>query len=132
MEQTESKNKKLVVVIAAVVAALVALGIILMVVFKGGKANLANLVGTWRQQGEAYIYEFKSNGTGSWREEDVEPAQNFTYNVTTQSDSNGKNKDVIEFKFENSDKSLYLPYRLDNGKLIIADSFGKEIVYDKE
>jgi uncharacterized lipoprotein YehR (DUF1307 family) len=83
------------------------------------KRNQNPLVGSWEHSG--YIYTFKDDNTGSYTAFGNE--MNFTY------DDDGSKVKIL-YK-GNTIPGTY-EYRIDGKKLIIKDSFGSDVVYQKK
>jgi hypothetical protein len=134
MEENKPKNTKMIAIIAAIAVAVVALVVVLIVVL-GGKKAAVGIVGKWAYaEGPNYIYNFREGGTGSYgycsddysAQECEDYASNFTYKLV---ENEGKKQ--IEFLYEGNTSPMTLDYKLEGDKLIITDSFGEEVPYNR-
>lgn len=84
-----------------------------------GKEKKAGLVGSWDYSG--FVYKFNEDKTGSYSVYSTEMP--FTY------EDKG---DKVSIKYENATVASEFEYRIEDNKLIIKDSFGKDVVYTKK
>ena len=77
------------------------------------------LEGTWANS--SYVYTFNNDGTGVY---DVAGTKmNFTYETEDG---------VISIQYEGQSAPLELNYKVGEKKLVITDSFGTEVEYEKQ
>ncbi len=133
MEESKPKNFKLIAIIAGAVVAVVAIIVILIVSLKGGAKGL---VGKWLYERESlpYVYTFNADGTGSYGLTTEESPRTFTYKLTDEKVEQGVKQGKIEFLYENDTTPLILDYRIENGekKLVVVDSFGNDVTYNRQ
>lgn len=77
------------------------------------------LVGTWDYNG--YVYTFNEDKTGTYLVWGTE--MKFTYETK-------ENK--ISILYEGNEEPLELEYRIEKNTLIVVDSFGSEVKYEKK
>lgn len=100
------------------------IGVILVLVssiliLTGCEKKAEGLVGKWAYG--SYVYEFKEDKTGTY---DVSGSMmNFTYE-----DKGTK----ISFLYTGNTVPMELEYRIEGNKLIIKDSFGKDVEYTRQ
>lgn len=152
MEENKPKNTKLIAIITAIAVAVITLVVVLIIVLSGGgkKAGIAGLQGKWKySDGVPYIYTFAAEGKGSYgycadvytAEECANYASDFTYvvhdgetKVYEDGEEEVPNKKVdgtIDFTYENTTSPMTLEYHIEGDKLIIYDSFGSPVEYDR-
>lgn len=78
------------------------------------------LVGSWTHSA-GYTYTFNKDKTGSYAYGETE--MKFTY------EDDGKK---VSIKYENSDNTLDLEYKIDGKTLTIKDSFGSDVEYTRK
>lgn len=81
--------------------------------------NTKPLVGSWEHSG--YTYKFNDDNTGAYMFYTTE--MKFTY------EDKG---DKVSIKYENATVPSEFEYRIEGNKLIIKDSFGKDVEYTKK
>lgn len=104
------------------------IGIILMLIASlfiltgCGKKDTNSIVGSWEYESSSgYIYKFNDDKTGSYTAFGQERA--FTY------EDDGTKLTIL---YEGDTVSGSFEYRIEDNKLIIKDSFGKDVVYVKK
>ena len=75
------------------------------------------LYGQWAHS-SGYVYTFRGDGTGSYARGDS--AMTFTYTVQG---------DQLSILYDGNTSPFVTTFRVENGSLIILDSFGSEVVY---
>ena len=86
-----------------------------------GNNNKASLVGTWDYEGGRYIYTFNEDGTGVYDAAGTE--LEFTYK---------DNGNSIEMTYDNTTEPSVYEYRIEGDTLIIKDSLGSDVKYNKK
>ena len=86
---------------------------------KKTQAKGANLIGSWTWEGGIFVYNFKKDGTGSYKT--GSEAKYFTYKVKN-------NKVVINYKGEGK---ITMPYTVDGKTLIMKDVNNDDVIYYK-
>lgn len=118
----EKKDKKMSsgVIAAICVAVVVVICIIVAVVMMGkNKGNVSGLVGTWKYgSSSSFVYTFNADGTCAYA------GRNCTYT---------DNGDSVEILYDGDTLSSTYGYRIeDNKTLHIEDSFGSEVIYERQ
>lgn len=119
-EKTEKKKMNLGVIIAICAAVAVIACVIVVVVVTGGSKDKANgLVGSWKYgSSSSFVYTFNDDGTCSYA------GRNCTYT---------NNGDSVEILYDGDTASQTYGYRIeDNKTLYIKDSFGSDVVYERQ
>lgn len=83
--------------------------------------NVAPLVGSWEYQGGGYTYIFNEDLTGEYKFGNS--SMKFTY------EDKGEQ---VAIKYENTTSPNEFRYKIDNGVLIIKDSFDNDVRYYKK
>ncbi len=85
-------------------------------------ADMKAIVGSWpHESAKEYVYTFKEDKTGDYTMGDQKKA--FTYNI-----EDGK----LKILFKGDSAAFENVYRIEGNKLIIKDSFDKDVVYVKK
>jgi len=79
------------------------------------------VVGKWEYQ--SYVYTFNEDKTGNYDYGNSGKGMEFTY------EDNGTELSIL---YTGNTSPLVLKYRIDGNKLIITDSFGKDVEYVKK
>ena len=87
----------------------------------GNNNSKASLVGSWEYEGGSYIYTFNEDGTGIYEAAGSE--LEFTYK---------DNGNSIEITYDNTTDPYVYEYRIDGDSLIIKDSIGSDVKYNKK
>lgn len=77
------------------------------------------IVGSWDHEG--WVYTFKDDNTGSYSLSGS--SMEFTY------EDKGTELSIL---FKGNTAPLVLPYKIEDKKLIITDSFGEEVIYTRK
>ena len=81
----------------------------------------ALLVGEWTYELGGYTYDFKNDGSGTYKA--GETVMNFTY------EADGS---VLELTYEGVGTPTELEYSIDGKNLNVKDSFGSDTIYEKK
>ena len=87
-----------------------------------GSKKLSLTSNDWVYANGGYTYHFDKDGTGTYAMGSGTPMK-FTYT------DNGTS---VSIKYEGNTTEMTLDYRIEDGKLIIVDSFGSDTVYTKK
>ena len=82
------------------------------------KEEEKGIVGKWEYQ--SYVYTFNADKTGNYDYGNSGKGMEFTY------EDNGTELSIL---YTGNTSPLVLKYKLDGNKLIITDSFGKDVEY---
>ena len=86
------------------------------------KESLSLTSNDWVYKDGGYTYHFDKDGTGTYSLGSGEPMK-FTYT---------DNKTSVSITYEGNTAPMTLDYRIEDGKLIVKDSFGSDTVYVKK
>lgn len=87
-----------------------------------GSKKLSLTSNDWVYETGGYTYHFDKDGTGTYSMGSGNPMK-FTYK------DNGTS---VSITYEGNTSAMTLDYRIEDGKLIIVDSFGSDTVYNKK
>lgn len=93
--------------------------VMILITLLAGCGNKKGLVGSWEYN--SYTYNFNSDKTGNY--ELFGSKMEFTY------EDDGKELSIF---FEGDTVPMILPYRIEDNKLIITDSFDNEVTYTRK
>jgi len=79
-----------------------------------------SLIGEWVYEGGGYAYTFRDDGTGMYSYNDYPMEFTYTYTDT-----------AVDLFYIESESPSNFTYRVEDGKLIVIDFFGSEVVYIK-
>ena len=79
-----------------------------------------DIVGVWEYEGGGYIYEFKADGTGTYTI--IDSVLTFTYTIEGN---------VVTLVYED-DVPLEVEFELNGDSLTMKDSFGNDIIYNRQ
>ncbi|MBO4397914.1 MAG: hypothetical protein J5805_05195 [Bacteroidaceae bacterium] len=82
----------------------------------GSSSEVPSLVGQWEYN--SFVYDFQNETEGTYM-----GTMKFTYKNTA---------DSLYITYENSESPLVLAYRVDGDKLIVTDSNGLDVEYNKK
>lgn len=103
------------------IALIIMLAVSVLVLTGCGEKQDKGVVGQWAYQ--SYVYTFNEDKTGNYDYGNSGKGMDFTY------EDNGTE---LSITYTGSTSPLVLKYKLDGNKLIITDSFGKDVEYVKK
>ena len=113
--------KKKVLTVAAIMTMLVVSLIALTGCGKDKEKDKNKLVGTWEYTSGLFSYQFNDDFTGAYNV--GSQSMKFTYEDKGES---------IVIKYDGNSTPMELKYRIEDSKLIITDSFGSDVTYNKK
>ena len=141
MEENQTKKKPIGIIAGIIGIAVLSIVLVVLMIVKGGTgASNSALIGKWEYATIPYVYQFNADGTGTYGMKDEDNKMTFTYKTSAKrdddgnivKDSNGKETPVIEFLYEGSESPMILEYRVEGDKLTVVDSFGNDVIYNRQ
>ncbi len=111
-------------IIIAICAAVVCIACVVIAIILGnGGGTKKAIVGSWKYSGLEAIYTFNEDGTCSYKFYDTERTCTYTE----------KEEGVIELMYDGDTLASTYKYHIEDGKTLhIEDSFGQDVVYERQ